>query len=207
MRNEFKMSDRFNDIRENALATVLADVDKKIEEAISNFQESDVTDADIETVKLKYRNAFQNYVTTGFDIAFQTDVLDKLASELKDDSDIEIISDLNLSVTDDDLQKLDDANSRNAYFRKVYPAKCSLLLERALKIQVDSCNKLRANVHAVERIERDHHLEQETNTQTSAALFKLNEEKASLRSNIKDNFDKLRRLENAQKILLSNKQQ
>ena len=47
--------------------------------------------------------------------------LDKISDE--EDNSVEIINDLNLSVTDEDLQKLDDANSRNAFYRKVYPGK------------------------------------------------------------------------------------
>ena len=72
-------------------------------------------------VRGKYRNAFQNFFTTGFDIVFQKEFLDKISDE--EDNSVEIINDLNLSVTDEDLQKLDDANSRNAFYRKVYPGK------------------------------------------------------------------------------------
>ena len=52
---------------------------------------------------------------------FQKEFLDKISDE--EDNSVEIINDLNLSVTDEDLQKLDDANSRNAFYRKVYPGK------------------------------------------------------------------------------------
>ena len=107
------------------------------------------------------------------------------------------VDQLNLSVTDEDLQKLDDANSRNAFYRKVYPAKCHLLLDRALKVQLESLTKIKINVHAVEPIENVENFDE------SHSLLQVNQECVELRTNIKDSLDKLRRLENAQKILLN----
>ena len=104
---------------------------------------------------------------------------------------------LNLSVTDEDLQKLDDANSRNAFFRKVYPPKCHLLLDRALKVQLESLTKIKTNVHAVEPIENVETVDE------SHSLLQVNQECAKLRTNIKESLDKLQRLEKAQKILLN----
>ena len=125
------MSDQFNKIRETALAKIFADFDVKLEETIENFNESDIRDEDIEVVRGKYRNAFQNFFTTGFDTVFQKEFLDKVGAEGGGISQKDNDKDqMNLSVTDEDLQKLDDANSRNAFYRKIYPAKCSLLLER-----------------------------------------------------------------------------
>jgi len=197
------MSDQYNKIREIALAKVFADFDTKLEESIGSFNETDISDDDIETVRGKYRNAFQNFFTTGFDIIFQKEFLDKISDE-KGTSQKENESDhLNLSVTDEDLQKLDDANSRNAFYRKVYPAKCSLLLERALKVQLEATSKLKTNVHTIEPIENN--TESPIDPEFENSILELNQQSGSLLANIKENTDRLRRLEAAQKILLNNK--
>jgi len=194
------MSEQFNKIREIALAKIFADFDSKLEGTIESFNESDIRDDDIEIVRGKYRNAFQNFFTTGFDIVFQKEFLDKISDE--EDNSVEIINDLNLSVTDEDLQKLDDANSRNAFYRKVYPAKCSLLLERALKVQLESSSKLKTNVHAVEPIENS--TEAASKPEFDNSILELNQESSSVLADIKENIDRLRNLETAQKILLNN---
>jgi len=196
------MSDQFNKIRETALAKIFADLEEKLEETIENFNESDIRDEDIELVRGKYRNAFQNLFTTGFDTVFQKEFLDKGGvegglSQKENDND-----QMNLSVTDEDLQKLDDANSRNAFYRKVYPAKCSLLLERALKVQLEATNKLRTNVVAVECIENN---TETSNAESDKSILALNQESCLLLANIKENIDRLHRLESAQKIILNNK--
>jgi len=196
------MSDQFNKIRETALAKIFADLEEKLEETIENFNESDIRDEDIELVRGKYRNAFQNLFTTGFDTVFQKEFLDKGSvegglSQKENDND-----QMNLSVTDEDLQKLDDANSRNAFYRKVYPAKCSLLLERALKVQLEATNKLRTNVVAVECIENN---TETSNAESDKSILALNQESCLLLANIKENIDRLHRLESAQKIILNNK--
>ena len=165
------MSDQFNKIRETALAKIFADLEEKLEETIENFNESVIRDEDIELVRGKYRNAFQNLFTTGFDTVFQKEFLDKGSvegglSQKENDND-----QMNLSVTDEDLQKLDDANSRNAFYRKVYPAKCSLLLERALKVQLEATNKLRTNVVAVECIENN---TETSNAESDKSILALN---------------------------------
>lgn len=196
------MSDQFNKIRETALAKIFADLEEKLEETIEKFNESDIRDEDIELVRGKYRNAFQNLFTTGFDTVFQKEFLDKGSvegglSQKENDND-----QMNLSVTDEDLQKLDDANSRNAFYRKVYPAKCSLLLERALKVQLEATNKLRTNVVAVECIENN---TETSNAESDKSILALNQESCLLLANIKENIDRLHRLETAQKIILNNK--
>merc|ERR1711974_291888 len=196
---DINMSDQFNKIRETALAKIFADFDVKLEETIENFNESDIRDEDIEVVRGKYRNAFQNFFTTGFDTVFQEDFLDKVGAEGGGISQKDNDKDqMNLSVTDEDLQKLDNANSRNAFYRKIYPAKCSLLLERALKVQLEATSKLRTNVVAVECIENN---TEASNTESDKSILELNQESCFLLANIKENIDRLHRLEAAQKII------
>ena len=186
------MASQVQEIREQALADIFSDFERQLDNSIASFKDSDVSNQDIEVVRSKFKNAFQNYFTTGFDIVFQKELVEKF----KETTEVEL-QDLNLSVTDEDLQKLDDANSRNAYFRKVFPGKCNLLLERALKIQTESVSKIKSKVHAVEPIEG-----KIENSQNSD--LEINKEITELRTELRDNFDKIRRLENAQSIILSN---
>ena len=66
---------------------------------------------------------------------------------------VEIIEDeLNLSVTDEDLQNLDNANTLVTRYRKIKPPRCTLLLEKTLKLQVESLHKIKTNVHGVKPI-------------------------------------------------------
>ena len=192
------MASQAQEIREQALADIFSDFERQLDNSIASFKDSDVSDQDIEVVRNKFKNAFQNYFTTGFDIVFQKELVEKF----KETTEVEV-QDLNLSVTDEDLQKLDDANSRNAYFRKVFPGKCNLLLERALKIQTESVSKIKSKVHAVEPIEDKSSCSVNVENGQSSDL-EINKEITELRTELRDNFDKIRRLENAQSIILSN---
>jgi len=192
------MASQVQEIREQALADIFSDFERQLDNSIASFKDSDVSDQDIEVVRNKFKNAFQNYFTTGFDIVFQKELVEKF----KETTEVEV-QDLNLSVTDEDLQKLDDANSRNAYFRKVFPGKCNLLLERALKIQTESVSKIKSKVHAVEPIEDKSSCSVNVENGQNSDL-EINKEITELRTELRDNFDKIRRLENAQSIILSN---
>ena len=192
------MASQVQEIRDQALADIFSDFERQLDNSIASFKDSDVSDQDIEFVRNKFKNAFQNYFTTGFDIVFQKELVEKF----KETTEVEV-QDLNLSVTDEDLQKLDDANSRNAYFRKVFPGKCNLLLERALKIQTESVSKIKSKVHAVEPIEDKSSCSVNVENGQSSDLV-VNKEITELRTELRDNFDKIRRLENAQSIILSN---
>ena len=192
------MASQVQEIREQALADIFSDFERQLDNSIASFKDSDVSDQDIEFVRNKFKNAFQNYFTTGFDIVFQKELVEKF----KETTEVEV-QDLNLSVTDEDLQKLDDANSRNAYFRKVFPGKCNLLLERALKIQTESVSKIKSKVHAVEPIEDKSSCSVNVENGQNSNL-EINKEITELRTELRDNFDKIRRLENAQSIILSN---
>jgi len=200
------MSDKLNELRENTLASVLEDFDGKLDTIVESFNDSDISDEDIETVRAKYRNAFQNFFTTGFDIVFNKGNLggDQGSNPLSEQVATKTEDYLNLTVTDEDLQKLDDANSRNAFYRKVYPAKCSLLMERALKVQLESSNKLKTNVHAVELIQEGKSEDLEEEVTDNHSVLEISQESSNLRAGIKENLDKLRRLENVEKILLNN---
>lgn len=188
------MASQVQDIREKALAEIFSEFEQKLESSIASFKDSDISDQDIDIVRNKFKNSFQNYFTTGFDTVFQKELVDKF----KDSEEVEI---LNLSVTDEDLNKLDETNNRNALFRKVVPPKCNYFLEKALKIQNESLVKIKSKVHAVEPISEVSNIEEQ---EEKSPAVELNKEFTELDSELKNNFDRLKRLENAQSIILSN---
>ena len=83
MNGERKKSE---DVREAALARVFANFEEKLQEAIGSFHEADITDDEIEIVRNKYRNAFQNYFTAGFDQVFQKEIAEKIINEAEKDA-------------------------------------------------------------------------------------------------------------------------
>ena len=88
-----KMSAKLNQIRDQALAIVFTEFEEeKLCKSVKSFEESDVTDDDIQCVKDKYRNAFKNYFTTAFDIAFQKDLVAKLKENGTSESDQRYVS-------------------------------------------------------------------------------------------------------------------
>jgi len=199
------MSEKLNQLRDQALASCIAEFDEKIAKSVETFTEADVTDEDIQCVKDKYRNAYKNFFTTAFDIAFQKELLAKLKENQKEEKNnsVEIIEDedLNLSVTDEDLQKLDNANTLVTIYRKVKPPKCTLLLEKSLKLQIDSVSKIKTNVNGVESINPE-----EAEVTHDNLSLELNQEYSKLRGDIKEELDKLRRFESAAQILVGNQQ-
>jgi hypothetical protein len=96
------MSSSTNDCRERVFAEIFVQFDKQLQESINNFKAADVTDEDIEVVRGKYQNAFQNFYATAFDIVFQKELTPSVdpfeVTEVENNA-------LNLSVTDDDLQR------------------------------------------------------------------------------------------------------
>ena len=218
------MNDKFAKIREFALAKVFSDFDIKLGETIEEFilevdtqnvttrttstsseqgnfaNKSDINDA-IEVVRGKYSNAFQNLFTTGFDLVFQKEFLGKIGVEEGINQKENDNDQMNLSITDEDLQNLEDANVTNAFYRKVFPEKCNLLLEKALKVQFEATNKLKTNVVDVECIEKNTGA---SSTEVNYSILELNKKSCSLLADIKENVERLHRLETAQKIILNN---
>ena len=201
-----KMSEKLNAIRDQALAACFAEFDERISQSVESFKETDISDEDIRIVKDKYRNAYVNYFTTAFNIAFQKDLVAKLKenqASQEEEQSVEVIEDdLNLSVTDEDLQKLDDANTYVAIYRKNKPAKCSLLLEKTLKLQFDAVNKIKVNVKGVPSIDSA-----EAEVTPNEFSLELNQEYSKLREEIRDELEKLRRFETAAQILSGNQQE
>ena len=201
-----KMTEKLNEIRDQALAACFAEFDERISQAVESFKETDISDEDIKIVKDKYRNAYVNYFTTAFNIAFQKDLVAKLKENQalkEEEQSVEVIEDdLNLSVTDEDLQKLDDANTYVAIYRKNRPAKCSLLLEKTLKLQFDAVNKIKVNVKGVPSIDPA-----EAEVTPNEFSLELNQEYSKLREEIRDELEKLRRFETAAQILSGNQQE
>ena len=141
-------------------------------------------------------------ITTGFDLVFHKEFLGKISVEEGINQKENDNDQMNLSITDEDLQNLEDANVTNAFYRKVFPEKCNLLLEKALKVQFEATNKLKTNVVEVECIEKNTGA---SSTEVNYSILELNKKSCSLLADIKENVERLHRLETAQKIILNNK--
>jgi hypothetical protein len=68
---------------------------------------------------------------------------------------------------------------------------------------LEAVSKLKTKVHTIEPIENN--TETPTDPEFKNSILELNQQSGSLLANIKENTDRLRRLESAQKILLNNK--
>ncbi len=199
------------DFREQILKELLAKFDSRLDESIDSFTD-EIRQEDIDVVKAKYTNAFHNFLATAFDLAFQkeltSDSNDSKANAADEESEAEFVH--NLSVTDDDLQRLDDVVTQNACRRKLYPAKCALLLEKALKLQVESSAKIRTNVHVVDKIkdgedeEADEFGGKADTDDNKDSVIQLSKEIEALRKNLIEANEKARSVEETAKVMLDN---
>ena len=129
-----------DDILETLKDRFLARLQKSLEEG----REPGTSDSDLAELREQYRTSFSNYLSTAFDVVFRNELSlksEQLGSgtEAKDPEEL-----LNLSVTDDDLQNLDNAATNLCRLRKLYPGKCTALLERSLQIQIEAAEKIRS---------------------------------------------------------------
>ena len=61
--------------------------------------------------------------------------------------------DQDLSVNDQQLQEMDDAINSTCLKRKFEPAKCSLFLDKTLKLQLDAAAKVKTKVRSTGNLE------------------------------------------------------
>ena len=128
-----------DDILESLKDRFLARLDKSLEEG----REPETSDADLAELRTKYETWFSNYLSTAFDVVFRNELSlksDTAGAEVRDHEEL-----LNLSVTDDDLQNLDNAVTNVCRLRKLYPGKCAALLEKSLQIQTEAAERIRSH--------------------------------------------------------------
>jgi hypothetical protein len=94
------------------------------------------------SIFFQYRTTFSNFLSTAFDVGFRNELSSKpdVSAEAQSNSPDDFH---NLSVTDDDLQNLDNSVSFVCRQRKIYPGKCVLLLEKSLQAQAEAAEKIR----------------------------------------------------------------
>lgn len=103
-----------------------------------------------EEVKAKFIQKFNDYFTTAFDFGFKEE-LQGHSSEPEDFNDrVAGAAGADLSVNDQQLQDMDNAIKSVSHRRKFYPARCSLFLDKTLKLQHDAEKKIACKVKAVE---------------------------------------------------------
>ena len=98
-----------------------------------------------------------------------------------------------LSVTNEQLQEMDNSVTKVARRRKEYPKKCTKFLEKTLEYQLRAAEKIRVNVNSVEPLVEEEVLE-ESNT-------KLHESLENLQVTVRKGIQKSVRIEGSLQML------
>jgi len=128
-------------------------IEKTFREKLDAFTGDDKDREVSEDVKAKFEQTFHNFLSTGFDTVFKKELQDNQegsAEHRENQKDNE--EDQNLSVNDQQLQEMDDAVNATCLKRKFEPAKCSLFLDKTLKLQLNAATKIQSKVRDVETI-------------------------------------------------------
>ena len=132
--------------KEELRASVIQYVEKVFADkldSVESLKNSEIGD----DIRVKFEQTFVNYLTTAFDVVFKQELNAQEAAAEADKWTG------NLSVNDEQLQEMDDAVTAACSKRKAFPAKCSLLLDKILKLQLDSALKIKSKVHTLDPFE------------------------------------------------------
>lgn len=128
-----------------------AEVDEIVKAAQSQ-EDAGVADE----VKVKFQQTFDNFLTTAFDLVFRQELLHCSSVEEEEEEPEAVIADeQDLSVNDAQLQEMDDAIRATCRRRKFHPAKCSLFLDKTLKLQLETETKIKTKVRTVKPLAFD----------------------------------------------------
>ena len=123
-----------DEILETLKDRLLAKLNKSLEEG----REQETSDTSLGEIRTQYGQHFSNFLSTAFDVVFR----DELKSKNSEPNQ-KALDELNLSVSDNDLQSLDDAVPTLCRRRKIYPGKCASLLEQTLQSEVEAAKRIR----------------------------------------------------------------
>ena len=155
----------FDELRENILRQIEGKFDTKLKEGMQQFSSSGqpLPHSITADVSAKFQQTFSNYLGTAFDIVFGNEILsaNEQKEQLTENSNSP--DQHNLSVTNEQLQEMDNSVTKIARRRKEYPKKCSKFLEKTLELQAKAAEKIRVNVNSVEHLEEDGVTEEEFN--------------------------------------------
>lgn len=189
----------FEELREGILKEIKCNYDTRLKEETERFSSSGkpLTPSMISDVSAKFQQTFSTYLTTAFDIVFSNDLISSTSihkeaeklSENKKNSD-----EHNSSVTNEQLQGMDNLVTEVARRRKTYPKKCTHFLEKTLEYKAKAAERIRVNVNNVEALEEDDLEEKSDNHELQGKLEEL-------QSSVRKQIQKSVRIENAFRML------
>lgn len=177
------------DIIESLKDRFLAHLEKVLEEG----RDPQAPPSELIELRSQYQNLFSNYLTTGFDVIFRNEL------ESVPLSGSEVDDKLDISITDDDLQNLDEGINQVAKQRKFLPARCSVLQQKILHLESEAALKIKSNVKSVPVLTDENLPSVQIETDVENNLFKLQTE-------MRETIEKARRVAIAANILLETKE-
>ena len=194
--NDVKCYDNF---RQNILDNINSTFAKRVNDEIKEFSKDKTVPRDVaKDVSAKFHQTFSNYLATAFDIVIGNEILSNLpANEIEKSKEIPNNSDNqhDLSVTNEQLQEMDNSVLKVARRRKEYPKKWTKFLEKTLECQAKTAEKITVNVNSVEPLKEPEIQEKLTNR--NDLQEKLNE----LQSSVRKQIQKSVRIEGSLRIL------
>ena len=189
------------ELREDILRQIEDRFDTKLKKEVQQFSPpgqplplsitSDVT--------TKFQQTFSNYLATAFDIVFSKEITAvNSANKQEENKEKAAESDQhNLSVTNEQLQEMDNSVTKIARRRKMYPKKCSQFLEKSLELQAKAAEKIRVNVNNVEPLEQ----ENECAKREESNVIDIQEKQEELQSFVRKQIQKSVRIEGSLRML------
>ena len=186
----------YDDLRQNILEEINSTFKKKVNEeikAVSN--EKPVPPEVAKEVSAKFQQKFSNYLATAFDIVIGNDMVSNLTANNKEESTKNSDDQHNLSVTNEQLQEMDNSIIKVARRRKEYPKKCTKYLEKTLEFQGKAAEKIKVNIDNVELLNEPDVPKNLPNCQD------LQEKLSDLQSSVRQQIQKSVRIESSLRIL------
>ena len=191
----------FEEFQEDILRQIEDRFDTRLKKEVQQFSPSgqplpvSVT-ADVTT---KFQQTFSNYLATAFDIVFSKEItaVDSANKQEKNTEKAVESDQHNLSVTNEQLQEMDNSVTKIARRRKMYPKKCSQFLEKSLELQAKAAEKIRVNVNNVEPLEQ----EDECAKTEESNIIDIQEKQEELQSFVRKQIQKSVRIEGSLRML------
>ena len=189
--------DSLEDLRDDILKEIKAKYEKKLEEEIQKFSSGKPVPPSVAAdVKAKFQQTFSGYLATAFDVVIGKEISSVLENEGKENSDgnANTSDQHNLSVTNEQLQEMDNSVTKVARRRKEYPKKCTKFLEKTLELQAKSADKIRVTVNNVEQLEESEGIE-------ASKCKDLEPELEELQSSVRKQIQKSVRIESSLRMM------
>lgn len=190
----------YDELREGILKQIEGKFEKKLEEDMQQFSSSGqpLPVSVSSDVSAKFQQTFSNYLATAFDIVFGNEIISAVSTKEQKEQSNESSKDSdehNLSVTNEQLQEMDNSVTKVARRRKEYPKKCSKFLEKTLELQAKTAEKIRVNVNNVELLEEDGETEEESKNN------EIQEKLGDLQTSVRKHIQKSVRIESSLRML------